>query len=75
MVSDRIKDTLEPKERKEKQKEIKRSINLLRIYTKDLDKDEYKNIESKYPLLWDILMKVVKPAFLKRPQNDMSNAF
>jgi len=40
-----------------------------------LDKDEYKNIESKYPLLWDILMKVVKPAFLKRLQNDMSNAF
>lgn len=64
-----IKDTIEAKERKEKRKEIKRSINLLRTYTKELGKDEYKDIQSKYPLLWDIIIKIVKPTFLKLENN------
>lgn len=61
-----IKDNIEAKERKEKQKEIERSINFLRINTKELDKDEYKDIKSKYPFLWDTVMKIVKPTFLKK---------
>jgi DNA-binding HxlR family transcriptional regulator len=45
-----------------KRNEIQRSRKLLKIYTKQLD--QYKNTEFKYPLIWDIVMKVVEPHFL-----------
>ena len=45
-------------------KEIQRSRKFLNIHTKQLD--QYKNIKSEYPLLWDIVMKIVQPHFLKK---------
>ena len=52
-----VKKTIEVTKRKEN----KTFNNLPKIYTNRLD--IYKHIESKYPFLWDIVIKIVHQTF------------
>jgi len=52
-----VKKTIEVTKRKEN----KTSNNLPKIYTNRLD--IYKHVESKYPFLWDIVIKTVNHTF------------